>query len=197
MGLFRSGGSALPKRTGDKTSEFEANSMAGWIPNSLRSAFAKCFWIGLLFGGLSFVAFTILFWHLVSQNPALDPVTNSTEGSRAFRSSQVVFFASVASCVGAMLCTMRYLALQASIPLVRILVSTAALALWALLYSPAMLLLLNFAIVDFVKYDQSFRDLATGSVLDLERSYLLLLRWGVALQVLFLPLYLLLSIKQA
>ena len=57
-----------------------------------------------------------------------------------------------------------------------------------------MLLLLNFAIVDFVKYDQSFRDLATGSVLDLERSYLLLLRWGVALQVLFLTLNLSLSL---
>ena len=146
-------------------------------------------------GALSFIGFILLFFYLITLNPALDPTPHSTEGSRSVLNARLVFLASAASFIGALLSAVRHFSLQAPISWVRILGSTFALALWALLYSPALLLLLNFTVLDFVKYDQSFRDLATGSVLDLERSYLLLLRWGTALQVLILPVCLSYSIK--
>lgn len=146
-------------------------------------------------GGLSFVGFVLLFLYLISLNPALDPASNSTEGSRSVLSARLVFLASAASFIGALLSAVRHFTLQASNPWVRVLGSTFALALWALLFSPASFLLLNFTVLDFVKYDHSFRDLATGSVLDLERSYFLLQRWGTALQVIILPVCLLYSIK--
>jgi hypothetical protein len=162
---------------------------------SLGSNAAKDIWFGFMMGGLSLVGFVILFLHLISLYPALDPASNPTEGSRSILSTRLALAAFAASFIGALLSAARHFTLKASKAWVRVLGSTFALALWALLYSPASFLLLNFTVLDFVKYDHSFRDLATGSMLDLERSYLLLLRWGIAIQVLIFPVCLLSSLK--
>lgn len=154
--------------------------------------------IGGALGAVSLILFMTLFYFVLASNPILGAryFVDRTDIFSALTiiAAESTFYLVSATLIGFLLTFSRRRLLRCRLTAIQISGLTFVHSIWFLLYSPAFLLLLNCTLIDFVKYDHTFRDRETGSMLVLGGMYWALVRWGIVLGVIYVPISYLISV---